>query len=68
MQEKVRKALNPPLYQSVGDVITSLPERYFEAHDEEEIALHAETIAELRDDYPVGVTARRYERDYGRLY
>ncbi|MDA3950160.1 MAG: hypothetical protein PF508_13195 [Spirochaeta sp.] len=40
--------------------MASLPDRYFETHDDRDITLHAEAVAALHDEYPVRITAQRY--------
>jgi glutamate-ammonia-ligase adenylyltransferase len=58
-QEKIKKALDPALYASVGEVLGSLPPRYSTVHNDEEILKHAEAIRSLTDEYPVRIVQRQ---------
>ncbi|MFP4209714.1 MAG: glutamate-ammonia-ligase adenylyltransferase [Alkalispirochaeta sp.] len=58
MQEKIRHTRNDKRYTAAEEVLASLPPRYFELYDDEEIAAHAAAIASLSDDYPVRIVSR----------
>lgn len=53
--EKIRQALDPKLYERVGQILESLPQRYAAAHTEADIKAHADAIDTLTDDYPVRI-------------
>ena len=62
MKERIKRALEPSDGETVGAILSGLPERYFSAHTDEEIRVHAAAIASLSDLRPLVVAdAQRLE-------
>ncbi|MCG8478820.1 MAG: glutamate-ammonia-ligase adenylyltransferase [Spirochaetales bacterium] len=55
MQDRIRRALDPSDLETVGAILSGLPERYFSAHTDDEIRSHGAAIGSLSDRQPLVV-------------
>ncbi|MCG8480935.1 MAG: hypothetical protein MI724_17715 [Spirochaetales bacterium] len=55
MKDRIRRALEPSDLETVGAILSSLPERYFATHTDDEIRSHGAAVASLSDRHPLVV-------------
>ncbi len=55
MKDRIRRALEPSAVETVGAILSDLPERYFSAHTDDEIRAHGEAIGSLSDRQPLAM-------------